>query len=187
MTKSSNSIDVLNLGISKENVLFLQMLSYLLDKKIGTYSKDAELATPLNFVKLSPELCEHIIALAEKCGDALSEKNIELPNDGWYDVGYDEFRSHIGETIYLSVSDYPWENALEAETIPDNTVLRYPMEMFETTLDCIDDEFLSDSRGDYWLFKDFKDAVELLKANGYSDKDVFKLLKEKMKTLRFLD
>lgn len=175
----------LNITISEENRLTLLLTSYMLDKMLGSYAKDAELAITRCFVKLTPEIVEHIIALTAKYNDdEFNAKDIGFPDDGWVDVGFDEFRSHIGETVYLAVSQMPWRNILEADEIPDHTVLEYPKDLFFLALDCIDDEFFGERNGSYWLFKDLKGAVALLKANGYSDNDIFKLLKEKMKTMR---
>lgn len=178
----------LKVPVSEENKLFLQLVSYLLDTKIGTYSKDSELATSNCFVKLTPELCEHIIELTDNCDDDdFYNKEIDFPYDGWIDVGYDEFRKHIGETIYLSRYGMSWDEVMAAKELPDHVVLEYPIDKLNLALDIIDDKFLSESSGDYYLFRDLKDAIELLKANDYSDKDIFKLFKKHMKVMQFLD
>lgn len=174
----------LNIHIQGENKLALQLASYLLDKEIGTYSDDEELAITRCFVKLTPEIVEHLIELTEKGRDDFWSKDISFPGDGWVDDGYDEFRSHIGETVYLATSDWPWKNLLEADEIPEHTTMEYPKEMFFLALDCIDDQFLSESNGNWWLFKDLKNAITLLKVNGYSDNDIFALFKQKVKTMR---
>lgn len=172
-----------NIPISEENRLTLLLTSYMLDTMLGSYAKDAELAITRCFVKLTPEIVEHLIELTEKGRDDFWSKDISFPDDGWVDDGYDEFRSHIGETVYLATSDWPWKNLLEADEIPDHTTMEYPKEMFFLALDCIDVQFLSESNGNWWLFKDLKNAITLLKVNGYSDNDIFALFKQKVKTM----
>lgn len=179
---------VLRLYLKEENKFFLQMVAYLLDNKIGSYTDDPLIDTTKCFVKLTPELAEHIIEIVKNSEDAEEEDwhEPQIPYDGWGEKEDEDFRNHIGQVIILSQFDEPWDSVMEDKIFPEGIKIEFAKDKFELALDVLDDGLFGGEKVDWWDFRELKDSISLLLANGMTEADIFKSLKKKMRTFQNL-
>lgn len=156
----------------KEKGLFLCLISEMLEKgldEVHEYKKC--------FVKLTPELAEHVISMVENTSDENWIKyEPHLPYETWDDKERNQWRSHIGEIIRISWCDDSYDEIMEHKSFPSGVKIQFADDMLELALDCICDNFFDGGTNypPYWDFKDLDEAITLLKENGWSDKEISK-------------
>nr|WP_297658813.1 hypothetical protein [uncultured Prevotella sp.] len=156
----------------KEKDLTLRLIGEMLEKGL----KDADEYKKC-FVKLTPELAEHVISMVENTNDDDWEKyEPYLPFEVWDDKECDKWRTHIGEIIQISCFDNSYDTIMEDKSLPDGVKIQFADDMLDLALDCICNNFFDGGTNypPYWDFIDLDKSITLLKANGLSDKEISK-------------
>lgn len=182
----------LNLGISEENKLFLQMVAYLINRKIsdtdptGRIERSGDYLSEC-FVRLTPELAEHIIEITKNSSDD-DWKNVRCPYNGWGEAEDADFRKHIGQVIFLSQYGESWDTVMEDRVFPGGIEIDYADTMLAFALADMDERFFGESQYGCSDLYYLRRALMLLKANGMSEQEIFKLVKETIEEeMSFID
>lgn len=157
---------------NKEKELTLCLIGEMLEKGLDDADEYKKY-----FVKLTPELAEHVISMVENTNDDDWEKyEPYLPFEVWDDKECNQWRSHIGEIIRISWFNDPYDEIMEHKSFPDGVKIQFADDMLDLLLDCISDNFFDGGTNypPYWDFRDLDKAITLLKENGLSDKEISK-------------
>lgn len=158
----------------KDKELTLRLIGEMLEKGLGQADEYKKC-----FIRLTPELAEHVINMVENTSDEDWTKNEPyLPFETWDDEERAKWRSHIGEFVRISWFDDSYDEIMEHQFFPDGVKIQLADDMFELALDCIREYFFDGEGGGgypvYWYFRDLDEAITLLKENGLSDKEISK-------------
>jgi len=158
--------------MKKEKELILRLIGEMLEMGFDDDNEYKEC-----FVKLTPELAEHVISMVENTSDEDWEKyEPYLPFESWDDEECDKWRTHIGEIILISRFDDSYDTIMEDESFPDGVKIQFADNILDLALDCICNNFFDGGTNypPYWDFIDLDKAITLLKENGLSDKEISK-------------
>lgn len=158
--------------MEKEKELTLRLIGEMLEKGLGDADEYKKC-----FVKLTPELAEHVISMVESTNDEDWVKyEPHLPFETWDDNECNQWRSHIGEIIRISRFDDSYDDIMEHKSFPDGVKIQFADDILDLALDCISDNFFDGgtSYPPYWDFIDLDKGITLLKENGLSDKEISK-------------
>lgn len=154
--------------------LSLRLIGEMLGKGFDELGTDEQC-----FVKLTPELAEHVISMVENTSnEEWEEYDPYLPFETWDDKECEIWRSHIGEFIRVSIFDDPYNNIMEDSSFPNGVKIELADDMMDLAFDCICDYFFDGEGGGcspvFWYFQELDEAITLLKKNGLSDKEISK-------------
>lgn len=161
-----------NMKRNTENKLSLQLIGEMLDKGFDT--KEYKRC----FVTLTQEIAEHVIKMVENTSnEEWEEKAPYLPYECWDNEECEKWRSHIGETISISIFGDPYDKIMNDSTFPDGVKIEFADDILDLALDCICDEFFdgtSSGTPAFSYFEEIDKAIALLQANNLSDKEISK-------------
>ncbi len=160
--------------MEKEKELTLRLIGEMLEKGLGDADEYKKC-----FVKLTPELAEHVISMVESTSDEDWVKyEPYLPFETWDDEECNQWRRHIDEIILISRFDDFYDDIMEHKSFPDGVKIQLADNMLDLAIDCIREYFFDGEGGGgypvYWYFRDLDKTITLLKENGLSDKEISK-------------
>lgn len=172
----NDSQKALELEIYPENELFLQLLSYMINKKVGSYTDNPEKGKAQNYRELTLELADHIIEMIE------ASKNIDIEYVSmpfknykeWGDTEKNKLKKHIGEVVEIERYGSSWSTIMTDKIFPDGAGLTLTNEFFASVGEIlVEDSFkwISDCNILKW-------SIDLAKANKMTDETIFELFKK---------
>lgn len=174
----NDSQKTLDLELYPENDLLLQLISYMINKEVGSYTDHPEMSKARCYRELTTELADHVIEMIEASKD-IDIEYVSMPfrdYKEWGDAEKDELKKHVGEVVEITKYGSPWSTIMTDKIFPDGAEITLTNELFATAGELIvEDSFkwIQDCNILKW-------AMDLAKANKMTDDTIFELFKDSL-------